>query len=128
VLQESSSSNLSEMPACSRTGGIRGAARWFRRLNANVRNRLIYDFLIYSGAGMWARYDVSRWHTKRLAHALDVHAVFFSLHLHLHAACCMYSESTIRALECARLPAYFCGCLSMNAQHNAVSISAATDG
>ena len=38
--------------------GVAGATRWFRRLNPNVRNRLLYDFLIYAGAGMWARYGL----------------------------------------------------------------------
>ena len=38
--------------------GVAGATLWFRRLNPNVRNRLLYDFLIYAGAGMWARYGL----------------------------------------------------------------------
>lgn len=41
----------STMLAC---GGI----EWVRSLNPNVRNRFLYDFLIYAGAGMWARYGV----------------------------------------------------------------------
>ena len=41
----------STMLAC---GGI----EWVRSLNLNVRNRFLYDFLIYAGAGMWARYGV----------------------------------------------------------------------
>jgi len=28
---------------------------WLRTLNPNVRYRLLYDFCIYAGAGMWAR-------------------------------------------------------------------------
>ena len=31
-----------------------GGVRQWRELNANVRRRLVYDFLIYAGAGMWA--------------------------------------------------------------------------
>ena len=35
-----------------------GGIEWVRSLNPNVRNRFLYDFLIYAGAGMWARYGV----------------------------------------------------------------------
>ena len=35
--------------------GCGGITRWWGRLNPNVRNRFLYDFLLYAGAGMWAR-------------------------------------------------------------------------